>query len=50
MEKKKTGLKEQNAPGKNTDKAYVKVNRDGSPQIPDKNKQPDKNSGKSPRK
>jgi hypothetical protein len=37
MEKKK--LKEQHAPEKNTDRAFVKVNRDGTPAMPVQKKQ-----------
>jgi hypothetical protein len=37
MEKKK--LREQHAPEKNTDRAFVKVNRDGSPAMPVEKKQ-----------
>ena len=39
MEEKKTSLQEQKAPEKNTDHAYVKVRRDGSPEMPVKEKQ-----------
>ena len=39
MEEKKTSLQEQNAPVKNTDNAFVKVRRDGSPEMPVKEKQ-----------
>lgn len=34
MDKKHIQLEEQEAPLKNTDKAFVKVNKDGSPSIP----------------
>jgi hypothetical protein len=33
MNKTETNLREQEAPLKNTDKAFVKVNKDGSPGI-----------------
>jgi hypothetical protein len=42
MEKKKPGLREQDAPEKNTDRAYVKVSKDGSPEIPGKDKKDQK--------
>jgi len=35
MDKNSTGLREQEAPEKNTDNAFVKVGEDGSPQIPE---------------
>ena len=35
MEKKKTELSEQHAPEKNTDNSFVRVDRDGSPKIPE---------------
>jgi hypothetical protein len=38
MEKKKTGLREQEAPEKNTDRAFVKVARDSSPDMPGRDK------------
>ncbi|MCU7547663.1 hypothetical protein OCK74_00995 [Chitinophagaceae bacterium LB-8] len=34
MENNKDRLKEQDAPLKNTDRAFVKVNRDGTPGLP----------------
>jgi hypothetical protein len=34
MDKNKDKFKEQDAPLKNTDRAFVKVNKDGSPGIP----------------
>lgn len=34
----KIKLEEQEAPLKNTDNAFVKVNRDGSPEMPEVNK------------
>jgi hypothetical protein len=34
MDKNKDRLKEQDAPLKNTDRVFVKVNKDGSPGIP----------------
>lgn len=38
MEKKPTRFEEQQAPIKNTDNAFVKVSKDGSPVIPDVSK------------
>jgi hypothetical protein len=50
MENNKTGktninLEEQDAPLKNTDKAFVQVNRDGTPLMPG-NKEADKEADK----
>lgn len=54
MDKKKTPFREQEAPEKNTDKAFVKVNRDGSPEMPgrdqSKNTSKNKDQEKRPRK
>ncbi|HEU4471623.1 MAG TPA: hypothetical protein VFR58_11095 [Flavisolibacter sp.] len=47
MEKRITELQEQDAPGKNTDKAFVQVGEDGSPKIPEQaaeKKQPPKDA------
>ena len=35
MEKHKNGFQEQEAPQKNTDKAFVKVGEDGKPKLPE---------------
>jgi len=41
--KKETGLREQDAPEKNTDRAFVKVKKDGSPDLPaQREKTPDR--------
>ena len=40
MDKEQTRLEEQLAPLKNTDNAFVKVNEDGTPVMPDVLKEP----------
>ena len=53
MDKKKTSLIEQEAPEKNTDKAYVRVSKDGSPELPGHEKNPapkEKGQEEKPRK
>ena len=42
MDENKNRLQEQQAPEKNTDKAFVRVNHDGSPAIPETAKQEEK--------
>jgi hypothetical protein len=44
MDKEQEQLQEQDAPLKNTDHAYVKVSEDGSPEMPDKGEEKDKNT------
>ena len=44
MDKKETHLQEQEAPLKNTDNAFVKVNKDGSPSLQN-DKKPEENTG-----
>ena len=45
MDKNEKDLQEQEAPLKNTDKAFVKVNEDGSPKIPEVKENEEKKEG-----
>ena len=50
MNKNKNDFREQEAPGKNTDRAFVKVSRDGSPDLGVRDKKNGKDKKEEPKK